>query len=1128
MKELTRRGPMANYEYEELDLGFVGEGGGNVDTVDGIDPDEVKNVQLRFFVTDDWWKNADRPLPPGRYIIVDGGGDIGPLIDQKIADHNAATASHPDKAKRYSKVYNVTIAVGEYADKIGIIAINGSIGLSNGTAITTTGVYEYDDPVEITSITGTFSGNATITVDYDLSDLVEKVDSEITERKQNEGNLNNLQTQDKSSLTAAINESYQKALKKLSDVTQNLYSDIALKTYVEQGTGQVKAYQLLGTALDGAIHTLIELAQYGAIQQVEVGSETIHLNLNNIGGVDRDNHITVDTQDDEGAGVKLSLAYLTDVVAQCAEALQSAKDYADEKDAALRVDALIIQPPCKESELPPYDPDEPWEPSHNGYWYQIKDFDVSYPGKNYKGTATWHDDLGEGEPGYYLARDNYGHADGVTTKENEEGQIAVTGITKASIQADTNPFTALADVAFLTFIGSVIEKINGAFQLTASLNTMIGNKAANIQSLTAPTADAGTPAAAENETLPDILQDIWDFIAGRVPTDRSFGGLSLSADRSAADVKTALNITSFDDDSEVPDGNLNITLTDETASETLPEAKKTEIRALLQKIRNNLKAVFTNGFATDVRIGNRTLVNNDASGALVPVDAKSLTQWLQGIRDNLKGLFAAIAAETANREAYDEQQDQKIQTLNGHYYPIEPYDFGKTLDVKTPVPEDIAALNDYAMSIEGVDDPSQIIDGTVVKNLFDGVEFVWNATNQTWVDFGIGNIVTASNDHLGVVEGTADPGDGTKDGMVTVLPGGTMKTLGFAEMKTAVGGKQDALPAKAGATDILTAPASKGGTPGTLQVGTSAGTVAAGDDMRLNTRQLYKGADNTAGLLIDLGEETVIDQEIIFDIIYNETSAGNLVRQAAIHGQVYGGAGNRAGMVQNGNKPVEAFYFQGTAGGVGNTHSFLWIPSSNPAYFPSAMVEAWQGPSAAYMSKMAVSASTLTAAPAETLVPVELHPALSGSVTTFGKTYGNIPGPNVPPTGVSIKLGTTNDRFYLGSATLRQNNSIQTVKFDFTIHPYSAGGFVHFGITKILNDYRATSVYFYHGTDGAVYLYVDLVSNSNTHHSIEAACCMTENGQHGNGAVTYVLPEYRWETGEPAYIDKTETKTIAV
>jgi hypothetical protein len=706
-------------DYNELDLGYVGEGGGNVDTVDGIEPDELKNVQIRFFVTEEWWKDAKRPLPPGRYIIVDGGGDIGPLIDQKIADHNAAAASHPDKAKRYAKTYPVVIAAGEFVDDIRITEISGAIALSDGSEITETGIYQYDEPVEITGTSGIFKGSASITVDYDLSDLVEKVDSEITERKQTEGNLSDLQTDNKNSLTAAINESYQKALKKLSEVTQNLYSNIALKTYTEQGTGQIKAYQLLGTSLDGAIHTLIELAQYGAVQQVEVGSETIHLNLNTLGGVGLDNPITVDTHDDEGQSVKLSLAYLADVINQCAQALQSAKDYADEKDAALRVDALILQPPCNESELPQYDPDNPWDPSHNGYWYQIKDFDVSHPGKNYKGTATWHDDLGEGEPGYYLATDNYGHADGLTTQENEEGQIAVTDITKEDVAADTNPFTALSDIPFLDFVGSVIKKINGAFQLTASLNTMIGQKVNNTQDIAEPEADTGMPEAVEQEPLPTILQSIWNFIAGRVPTDRSFGGLDLSQDRSVNEVKTELNITAFDDEADIPDDNLHATLTDEAASNTLPAITKTTIRSLLQGIRNNLKYLFTN----------KANLNSPVFTGVPQVPNKETEAGQDG---TLIATEKQVYLEMDSRKQADEQEEARATEAEGgladDIAAVTENLTGETSRAEKAEADILTELSQVQAALESADD---FLEDAII----DLSEFSHSVTVLTWSDY---------------------------------------------------------------------------------------------------------------------------------------------------------------------------------------------------------------------------------------------------------------------------------------------------------------------------------------------------------------------------------------------------------
>lgn len=150
-----------------------------------------------------------------------------------------------------------------------------------------------------------------------------------------------------------------------------------------------------------------------------------------------------------------------------------------------------------------------------------------------------------------------------------------------------------------------------------------------------------------------------------------------------------------------------------------------------------------------------------------------------------KAVSEAIATETIARQAYDAEQDLKIQTLNGQFYPLDPYDFGKTLDVTNQ--GDVSLVTTYAITMTpNASVTSDIRDGTVVKNLFDGVELVWNAVSQTWLDWGVGNIVTAGNDHLGVVIGTIDPGDGSKDGAVTVFPGGMMQVLGFDTVKSQV------------------------------------------------------------------------------------------------------------------------------------------------------------------------------------------------------------------------------------------------------------------------------------------------------------------------------------------------------
>jgi hypothetical protein len=530
----------------------------------------------------------------------------------------------------------------------------------------------------------------------------------------------------------------------------------------------------------------------------------------------------------------------------------------------------------------------------------------------------------------------------------------------------------------------------------------------------------------------------------------------------------------------------------------------------------------------------------------------------------------AVITETENREAYDEQQDRKIQTLNGHYYPIEPYDFGKTLDVKTPVPEDITALNDYAMSEESVVEPAQIIDGTVIKNLFDGVEFVWNATDQKWVDFGIGNIVTASNDHLGVVEGTADSGDGSQDGMVTVHPGGGMEAIGFRDLKNRMEDAEETIAGKMdrsgdGMTGDLDMNGHKVLATGQLNVaeirsitgiagdGIEVGgildlngnrisgvgdPVGAGDvatkgytDTGLGAKQdkviPYKAADNRAGILVDLGAEVAGGAEVLFDILYNETQSGNLMRQAHIHGQFYGDMGIRTGMVQNGNVSVPVYIFKGTVEGIGNTRSYIWIPNSVAAYFPSVKVEAWSKMGTGLFDSMSPTITTPATAPVETLVEIALFSGVPGGFTA-SKTYGIIPGPNVPPVGVSIKLGNTVSQFYFGTVTLRQNTTGKTVKFDYGIYADTGTGWSYFTITKVLNDSRDTSVWFYRDTNGVIFLYLDLVATENIHHFIEASCTQTNNGAYGNGGEKYMLPSYTWETETPTFTNKTSVKTITL
>jgi hypothetical protein len=147
-------------------------------------------------------------------------------------------------------------------------------------------------------------------------------------------------------------------------------------------------------------------------------------------------------------------------------------------------------------------------------------------------------------------------------------------------------------------------------------------------------------------------------------------------------------------------------------------------------------------------------------------------------------------------------------------------------------------------------------------------------------------------------------------------------------------------------------------------------STAAG--LGLETASLpYKGANNHAGILVDMGMDVPGGTEILFDILYNETQSGFLKRQSHIHGHFYGGLDIRTGMVQNGNVPVPVFAFRGTEEGTGNINIYMWIPSSNTDYFPSAKVEAWyQTVSGFSFNKFPATISTLAAEPAETMIEI--------------------------------------------------------------------------------------------------------------------------------------------------------------
>jgi hypothetical protein len=124
--------------------------------------------------------------------------------------------------------------------------------------------------------------------------------------------------------------------------------------------------------------------------------------------------------------------------------------------------------------------------------------------------------------------------------------------------------------------------------------------------------------------------------------------------------------------------------------------------------------------------------------------------------------------------------NSKISTLNGAYYVLDAYNFGKILDETNP--DDINILNTYAIAnTPDAGSMADVYNDTVIINEFDTSEFVYNKISDTWVKYPNGFLTIATNDHLGVVKGTqppADPADESKDTYVQVLADGAMKLVG--------------------------------------------------------------------------------------------------------------------------------------------------------------------------------------------------------------------------------------------------------------------------------------------------------------------------------------------------------------
>lgn len=104
---------------------------------------------------------------------------------------------------------------------------------------------------------------------------------------------------------------------------------------------------------------------------------------------------------------------------------------------------------------------------------------------------------------------------------------------------------------------------------------------------------------------------------------------------------------------------------------------------------------------------------------------------------------------------------QKIQAVDGKSTILTPNDFGNPSDVTSEEFQNI--LTQYALDKTANE---TVLNHTLVKNLYDNHEWVYNELLLSWVSLGESDISIASNHALGVVMGTSD--DGTQNTIGTV------------------------------------------------------------------------------------------------------------------------------------------------------------------------------------------------------------------------------------------------------------------------------------------------------------------------------------------------------------------------
>lgn len=140
----------------------------------------------------------------------------------------------------------------------------------------------------------------------------------------------------------------------------------------------------------------------------------------------------------------------------------------------------------------------------------------------------------------------------------------------------------------------------------------------------------------------------------------------------------------------------------------------------------------------------------------------------QAVRAEADARNTALQAEAEARGEAIQKLRDAMESLQGIVTYLDSYNFGAA----TPAQEVLTA---YALVQTGW---STVKNATSVVNEYDRHEWIYNTETVRWINYGQSTVTLATNEHAGIVKGSAE------DGKVSIGEDGTMSPVGFAPLKS--------------------------------------------------------------------------------------------------------------------------------------------------------------------------------------------------------------------------------------------------------------------------------------------------------------------------------------------------------